>query len=55
MIASTLTVYDGRTALAHTEIKCVGKGCAEYRARLAAGRKLVRFETQKALAAIDVP
>lgn len=46
--ASTLTVYDGRTALAHIDVHYVDKGKAEYRARLVSGKKLGKFPTQKA-------
>jgi hypothetical protein len=45
--ASTLTVYRGREALATIEVHWI-KGCAEYRARLAGGKKLGTFDAQKA-------
>lgn len=47
-VTSTLTVYDGRTALAHIDVHYVDKGKAEYRARLVSGKKLGTFPTQKA-------
>lgn len=50
---STLTVYDGRTLLAHIEVRWK-KGCAEYRARLVGGHKVGEFPTLAAAsAAID--
>lgn len=46
--ASTLTVYDGRTALAHIDVHYVDEGNAEYRARLVSGKKIGKFPSQKA-------